>query len=99
MKHPQLTIGRNRLQFPVARGPVPRDPCSRQKPSAVPRSARACPSRPLFATKTVRGPGAGEGQALALRVMLGNGEGQALALRMMTGDGEGQALALRAGGR
>ena len=79
MKHPQLTVGRNRPEFRVARGPVPRESCPRQKPSGVPRSARACPSRPLFAPKTVQGPEAGEGQALALRDMTGDVEGNPFA--------------------
>ena len=58
---------------------------SKYETPSVTRRARACPSRTLSKAKTVRCPEAGEGQALALR--------------MMTGDGEGQALALRAGGR
>ena len=87
MKHPQLTVGRNRLQFPVGRGPVPRDPCSRQKPS------EALGWRISLKSKV------GEGQALALRVMTGNGEGQALALRDMRGAGEGNPLACACGMR
>ena len=36
MKRPQFTVGKNRPQFRVARGPVPREPYPRQKPSEVP---------------------------------------------------------------